>query len=148
MSLKLIFCGMQVLQMHLRLNLEEVIAGHITLPHPQPGIRVAGDLESVFSLPLPGASTIHMNGSQPVLKTKGRHAMNIFDHYRQRYEAAKDEEFTLQEFLTICRQDRSAYANAAERLLMAIGEPVMVDTAGATAFPSLFEPGYRTLSGV
>ena len=42
--------------------------------------------------------------------------MNIFDHYRQRYEAAKDEEFTLQEFLTICRQDRSAYANAAERL--------------------------------
>ena len=36
--------------------------------------------------------------------------MNIFDHYRQRYEAAKDEEFTLQEFLTICRQDRSAYA--------------------------------------
>jgi serine protein kinase len=47
--------------------------------------------------------------------TRGRHAMNIFDHYRQRYEAAKDEEFTLQEFLTICRQDRSAYANAAER---------------------------------
>ncbi|SQD04183.1 serine kinase family protein [Escherichia coli] len=31
--------------------------------------------------------------------------MNIFDHYRQRYEAAKDEEFTLQEFLTTCRQD-------------------------------------------
>ena len=27
--------------------------------------------------------------------------MNIFDHYRQRYEAAKDEEFTLQEFLTL-----------------------------------------------
>ena len=55
--------------------------------------------------------------------------MNIFDHYRQRYEAAKDEEFTLQEFLTICRQDRSAYANAAERLFMSIGEPYMVDTA-------------------
>ncbi|MDI8978023.1 hypothetical protein MJN47_29540, partial [Salmonella enterica subsp. enterica serovar Lubbock] len=40
-------------------------------------------------------------------KTKGWHIMNIFDHYRQRYEAAKDEEFTLQDFLTICRQDRS-----------------------------------------
>ncbi len=75
--------------------------------------------------------------------------MNIFDHYRQRYEAAKDEEFTLQEFLTICRQDRSAYANAAERLLMAIGEPNMVDTAlGATAFPSLFESGGRPIPGV
>ncbi len=75
--------------------------------------------------------------------------MNIFDHYRQRYEAAKDEEFTLQEFLTICRQDRGAYANAAERLLMAIGEPVMVDTAlEPRSIPSLFKPGYRTLSGI
>lgn len=64
--------------------------------------------------------------------------MNIFDHYRQRYEAAKDEEFTLQEFLTICRQDRSAYANAAERLLMAIGEPVMVDTALEPRLSRLF----------
>lgn len=75
--------------------------------------------------------------------------MNIFDHYRQRYEAAKDEEFTLQEFLTICRQDRSAYANAAERLLMAIGEPVMVDTAlEPEAIPSLFKPGRRALPGL
>ncbi len=67
--------------------------------------------------------------------------MNIFDHYRQRYEAAKDEEFTLQEFLTTCRQDRSAYANAAERLLMAIGEPVMVDTAREPRLSRLFLTG-------
>lgn len=68
--------------------------------------------------------------------------MNIFDHYRQRYEAAKDEEFTLQEFLTICRQDRSAYANAAERLLMAIGEPNMVDTALEPRLSRLFQIGW------
>ncbi|MBD8512296.1 PrkA family serine protein kinase [Photobacterium sp. WH77] len=55
--------------------------------------------------------------------------MSIFDHYRHRYEEAKDEELSLQEFLEICRNDRSAYVNAAERLLMAIGEPEMVDTA-------------------
>ncbi|MEJ2763264.1 PrkA family serine protein kinase [Photobacterium sp. MCCC 1A19761] len=55
--------------------------------------------------------------------------MSIFDHYRQRYEEAKDEELSLQEFLEICRNDRSAYVNAAERLLMAIGEPEMIDTA-------------------
>ncbi|MGR5308884.1 PrkA family serine protein kinase [Photobacterium damselae] len=55
--------------------------------------------------------------------------MSIFDHYRQRYEEAKDEELSLQEFLDICREDRSAYVNAAERLLMAIGEPEMIDTA-------------------
>ncbi|MHA6612474.1 PrkA family serine protein kinase [Photobacterium damselae] len=55
--------------------------------------------------------------------------MSIFDHYRQRYEEAKDEELSLQEFLDVCREDRSAYVNAAERLLMAIGEPEMIDTA-------------------
>ena len=55
--------------------------------------------------------------------------MSIFDHYQARYEAAKDEELSLQEFLALCRDDKSAYANAAERLLMAIGEPELIDTS-------------------
>ncbi|OOE54088.1 PrkA family serine protein kinase [Salinivibrio kushneri] len=55
--------------------------------------------------------------------------MTIFDHYRQRYEEAKDEEMSLQAFLDLCREDRGAYANAAERLLMAIGEPEKIDTS-------------------
>ncbi|MGL5122029.1 MAG: PrkA family serine protein kinase [Plesiomonas shigelloides] len=62
----------------------------------------------------------------------------MFDHYRQRYEAAKDEEFSLQEFLDICRNDHSAYANAAERLLMAIGEPTMIDTSADSRLSRLF----------
>ncbi|MGL4855490.1 MAG: PrkA family serine protein kinase [Plesiomonas sp.] len=64
--------------------------------------------------------------------------MTIFDHYRERYEAAKDEEFTLQEFLNICRNDHTAYANAAERLLMAVGEPVMIDTSTDSRLSRLF----------
>jgi serine protein kinase len=55
--------------------------------------------------------------------------MSIFDHYQARYEAAKDEELSIQEFLTLCQKDKSAYANAAERLLLAIGEPEVIDTA-------------------
>lgn len=55
--------------------------------------------------------------------------MSIFDHYRQRYDEAKDEEMSIQDFLDLCREDRSVYVNAAERLLMAIGEPEMIDTA-------------------
>ncbi|CAM3025710.1 MULTISPECIES: PrkA family serine protein kinase [Vibrio] len=55
--------------------------------------------------------------------------MSIFDHFQARYEAAKDEELTIQEFLNLCKEDKSAYANAAERLLLAIGEPEMVDTS-------------------
>ncbi|MGF1716440.1 PrkA family serine protein kinase [Photobacterium chitinilyticum] len=64
--------------------------------------------------------------------------MSIFDHYRQRYEEAKDEELSLQEFLEICRNDRSSYVNAAERLLMAIGEPEMIDTAQDPRLSRLF----------
>lgn len=30
--------------------------------------------------------------------------MSIFDHYRQRYEEAKDEELSIQEFLDLCRK--------------------------------------------
>ncbi len=50
-------------------------------------------------------------------------------------------EFTLR-FSTICRQDRSAYANAAERLLMAIGGFNMVDTAQNPDFPDSFSNRY------
>lgn len=54
--------------------------------------------------------------------------MSIFSHYQSRYEEAKEEEYTLQEFLDICKNDPTAYASAAERMLMAIGEPDMMDT--------------------
>ncbi|MDN3698058.1 MULTISPECIES: PrkA family serine protein kinase [Vibrio] len=55
--------------------------------------------------------------------------MSIFDHYQARYEAAKDEELSIQDFLGLCKDNKSAYANAAERLLLAIGEPEIIDTA-------------------
>ncbi|WP_100751900.1 PrkA family serine protein kinase [Vibrio salilacus] len=55
--------------------------------------------------------------------------MSIFDHFQARYEASKDEELSLPDFLALCKDNKSAYANAAERLLMAIGEPELIDTA-------------------
>ncbi|WP_041054854.1 PrkA family serine protein kinase [Vibrio owensii] len=64
--------------------------------------------------------------------------MSIFDHYQSRYEAAKDEEMSLQEFLALCKDDKSAYANAAERLLMAIGEPEVIDTAQEPRLSRIF----------
>ena len=54
--------------------------------------------------------------------------MSIFDHFQARYETAKEEEYTLQEYLDICKKDRTAYASASERMLMAIGKPQLVDT--------------------
>ena len=55
--------------------------------------------------------------------------MSIFSHFQQRFESTRQEEISLQEYLEICKQDRSAYATAAERMLMAIGEPELFDTA-------------------
>ncbi len=55
--------------------------------------------------------------------------MSIFSHYQSRYELTQQEEFTLEEYLDICKKDKSAYATAAERMLIAIGEPELVDTS-------------------
>ncbi|CAL1239400.1 PrkA family serine protein kinase [Candidatus Methylocalor cossyra] len=54
--------------------------------------------------------------------------MGIFDHYQSRYEKNREEEYSLQEYLEICRNDPTAYASPAERMLLAIGEPELVDT--------------------
>jgi serine protein kinase len=55
--------------------------------------------------------------------------MSIFSHYQSRYELTQQEEFSLEEYLEICKNDPSAYATAAERMLIAIGEPELVDTS-------------------
>ena len=54
--------------------------------------------------------------------------MKIFDNYAARYERTREEEYSLQEYLELCKRDRLAYATAAERMLAAIGEPELVDT--------------------
>lgn len=55
--------------------------------------------------------------------------MSIFSHYQSRYEALKEEEYTLQEYLELCKKEPMTYATGAERLLWAIGEPELVDTS-------------------
>ena len=53
---------------------------------------------------------------------------NLFKQFQTRYDTKAAEEMTLEEYLEGCRDDKSMYAGAAERMLMAIGEPVVVDT--------------------
>ena len=64
--------------------------------------------------------------------------MNIFNNYQSRYEEGKEEEMSLQEYLELCKRDASAYATAAERILMAIGEPELVDTQKDARLSRLF----------
>ncbi len=64
--------------------------------------------------------------------------MSIFSHYRERYEATQQEELSIKEYLDLCKKDPSVYASAAERMLMAIGEPEMVDTASDSRLSRIF----------
>lgn len=54
--------------------------------------------------------------------------MDILDNVKSRYKECSSEEYTLQEYLDICKKDPTAYATASERLISAIGEPELVDT--------------------
>ncbi|HAT8316687.1 TPA: PrkA family serine protein kinase [Legionella pneumophila] len=48
--------------------------------------------------------------------------------YTKRFVDNKEEDMSLDEYLELCKTDPTAYANPAERLLMAIGEPELIDT--------------------
>jgi serine protein kinase len=64
--------------------------------------------------------------------------MKIFDNYAARYERTREEEFSLQEYLELCKRDRLAYASAAERMLAAIGEPELLDTRHDSRLSRIF----------
>jgi serine protein kinase len=81
--------------------------------------------------------------------------MKIFDNYAARYERTREEEYSLQEYLELCKQDRLAYATAAERMLEAIGEPEMIDTRHDSRLSRIFAnkvikiyPAFREFYGM
>lgn len=55
--------------------------------------------------------------------------MSIFNHYQSRYELKKQEEYSLQEYLQLCKETPATYSTASERLLLAIGEAEIIDTS-------------------
>ena len=64
--------------------------------------------------------------------------MSIFDHYKARYDSVQQEELSLQEYLNLCKEDPLTYANAAERMLDAIGEAELVDTSREPRLSRIF----------
>src|SRR5499427_3347555 len=54
---------------------------------------------------------------------------DLFSNVARGYAARREEELSLREFLELCRGDPGATAGPAERLLAAIGEPEVIDTA-------------------
>ncbi len=64
--------------------------------------------------------------------------MSIFNHYQDKYERNSHEEYSIQEYLELCKSDSSVYATAAERMLLAIGEPELIDTAQDSRLSRIF----------
>jgi len=64
--------------------------------------------------------------------------MSIFKHFQSRYDEAQEESFSIQDFLSICQKDKLAYATASERLLLAIGDPEMIDTSAEPSLSRIF----------
>jgi serine protein kinase len=54
---------------------------------------------------------------------------DLFQSFARGYEARRDTEMSLSEYLEACRDEPLMYASAAERILEAIGKPDFVDTA-------------------
>ena len=63
---------------------------------------------------------------------------DIFERFASRYDRTREEEFSLSEYLELCKQDAGAYASAAERMLLAIGEPELTDTRSDSRLSRIF----------
>ena len=51
---------------------------------------------------------------------------------------SKNEEMSIEDYLDLCKTDKMAYANAAERMLAAIGEPTVIDTSNDPRLSRIF----------
>lgn len=63
---------------------------------------------------------------------------SVFDAFTRSYEARREADMSVAEYLDLCKKEPIAYANATERLLAAIGDPQMVDTAKDTRLGRIF----------
>ena len=54
---------------------------------------------------------------------------DLFSDFARNYEARRQMEMPLEDYLKECRNDAMFYASAAERLLAAIGDPQVIDTS-------------------
>jgi serine protein kinase len=55
--------------------------------------------------------------------------VDVFDLYTTFFESRKQTELSLRDYLTLCRETPTTFANAAERMIAAIGEPEVIDTS-------------------
>lgn len=58
--------------------------------------------------------------------------------FKEQFSSRKQKEYSLEEYLNKCKEDKGMYANAAERMLKAIGEPDVIQTSNDPRLSRLF----------
>lgn len=66
--------------------------------------------------------------------------MKLSDSFKSSFtkKFSNDSEMSLMEYLELCKTDKMAYANAAERMLAAIGDPTVIDTSSDSRLSRIF----------
>ena len=65
--------------------------------------------------------------------------MNLVNKYKKKFSQRVSEEMTIDEYIKRLKKDSSVAASPAERMLKAIGEPVLVDTSTEERLSRLFD---------
>jgi len=63
---------------------------------------------------------------------------NLFDLYRENFSKSKIEYMSIDQYLELCSKDSLVYSSAAERMVKAIGEPAIVNTANDIRLSRIF----------
>ena len=64
--------------------------------------------------------------------------MSVLKKFNKIYASKKEDEMSLTDYLNLCKEDKLAYATAAERMLDAICEPEVVDTSSDPRLSRIF----------
>src|SRR5690606_35510759 len=68
----------------------------------------------------------------------GLAVQSILEGFKSHYARDQETELSLEEYLSLAKQDPMAYASPAERMLAAIGEPELIDTRNDPRLSRLF----------
>src|SRR5271169_1281713 len=63
---------------------------------------------------------------------------DVFDLYSTLFESRRQTELSLRDYLALCRDTPTTFANAAERMIAAIGEPEVIDTSTDSRLGRIF----------
>lgn len=81
--------------------------------------------------------------------------MSILDRFTARFERSREEEYSITEYLELCKKDKMTYASSSERMLAAIGEPELLDTKTDPRLSRIFSnkiikiyPAFREFYGM